>query len=121
MSAIQPGDDLGGHTHVREESHQRLSREDFFSRQTSCVLEGLLDVFLLEVGIVLDDLLDGCPLRDQGHDMGDSDPHATDARSAAHDLVIKGDAVESHWVPFLVSTTAGFVIHAAASRAGPRE
>src|SRR5258708_32582130 len=99
---LQPGDDLGGHAHIREESHLCLSREDLFSRQPSCVLKGLLNVFLLEVGIVLDDLLDGRALRDQGHYVADSDPHAADARSAAHDLGAKGDEVESHWVPLLV-------------------
>lgn len=40
------------------------------------------------------------PRHDQGHDVTDSDPHAADARSAAHDPGVKGDAVERHCLPF---------------------
>src|SRR5258708_6753827 len=38
---------------------------------------------------VLEDLFDGRPLGDQGHDVAGSDPHAADTRSAAHDPAVK--------------------------------
>ena len=58
------------------------------------VREGLADVFLLEVGVGVKDLVVRAPSRQQTHHRSDRDSHAADAGLAAHDSRIKRDSLE---------------------------
>lgn len=53
------------------------------------------DVVLLQVGIGFEDLLGGATGCEQPEDGAYGDPHPSDARLAAHDVRVQGDAVEN--------------------------
>lgn len=55
--------------------------------------EGLTNIFQIELGISLDDLVSGHPVGDEIHDQSDGHPHSSNAGSTAHDIRIKSNAV----------------------------
>src|SRR6266478_1409582 len=68
-------------------------------REPGGVAERLLDVFAVQVRVAPEHLIEGCPVRDLADHDRDPNPHAPDARAAAHDVGIECDAIEHGSTP----------------------
>jgi hypothetical protein len=64
-------------------------------RLVSGILDGRENVLALKAGIVLQDLFDGGSCTQQFQDVGDTDSHAANARTAAALGVVDGDSGEA--------------------------
>ena len=102
----KPVNDAYVHAHVGEESHASLSLSNFLACQPGCVLEGLLNVFSLQVGIPLENLVEAGPVGDLADDHRHGNAHAADAGASSHDPRVERDPVQqtSH-LPFKTRLT----------------
>jgi hypothetical protein len=64
-------------------------------RLVSGILDGGENVFALKAGIILQDLFDGGSCTQQFQDVGDTDSHAANTRTAAALGVVDGDSGEA--------------------------
>src|SRR5262245_10759721 len=62
------------------------------------------DVFALQVGAVSKDFLDAMPRADLADDHAHCDPHSTNARLAAHDAGLLGNAIKPFHALLLADT-----------------
>src|SRR5438132_10031123 len=74
-----------------------------FLRQPGGVLKGLLNVFSLQVGISLKNLLDRGAIGNLTDDHGHRDAHSTNTRPAAQDLSLKGNSLKHGVSPLSIN------------------
>jgi hypothetical protein len=83
-------DDAHPNAHIGQKSHiEVLDGVDFFLGQPGGVFNGLLNVLALDAWIILENFLEGRPVRNLAHNHGRGYLHSPDACSPAHDVRIK--------------------------------
>jgi hypothetical protein len=95
MLLLQRKDDPGGESRRAARHQARRSRgEDRMIHAAARVLKDSNDVFTLEIGIIIENLLNGKACCQQVQNICDADTHPSNARAAAALLRIHCDALE---------------------------
>src|ERR1700730_14941272 len=99
----------------RNRISRSLRGHDLLTRQPSGISQGLADIFLLQVGVIAEDVVPGNAFGDQRDDQPDGDPEPSDAGATAHFAWLESNSVEGRVAPsrfFSHRLASRFVLHA---------